>query len=331
MSQHDFEVTGIGNAIVDVIAHADDQFLIDNQLQKGAMNLIDADRADHLYAKMGSAIQMSGGSAGNTMAGFAQLGGRAAYIGKVRDDALGSAFRQGLAEVGVQFRSRPAADGLSTARSLILVTPDAQRTMNTYLGACVELGPEDIDVDLIKASKIIYLEGYLWDPPKAKEAFLKAAAVAHDAGRQVALSLSDSFCVVRHRDSFRALVRDHVDILFANESEILALFETDSLTAALDAVGGHCDIAVVTSGAEGAIVVSGDERQRVAAEPVTRLVDTTGAGDLFAAGFLFGHSRGRSRADCARIGAIAAAEIIGHYGARPEADLAALVKQRMGN
>ncbi|HYD32526.1 MAG TPA: adenosine kinase [Azospirillaceae bacterium] len=328
MQRAEFDVTGIGNAIVDVIAHADDAFVTDNGIDKGAMNLIDAERAESLYAKMGPGIEMSGGSAGNTMAGIASLGGKGAYIGKVRDDQLGGVFRHDIRAIGVRFDTAAATDGPPTARCLILVTPDAQRSMNTYLGACVELGPEDVDTDLIEASQVTYLEGYLWDPPRAKEAFVKAAWTAHKVGRKVSLSLSDAFCVDRHRESFQDLVKSHVDILFANESEILSLYEVTTFRQAVELVKGHCEIAVLTRSEKGAVVVAGDQFIEVPAQPIDKLVDTTGAGDLFAAGFLHGYTQGKSHADSARIGAIAAAEIISHIGARPEVTLADLVKAR---
>jgi sugar/nucleoside kinase (ribokinase family) len=270
---------------------------------------------------------MSGGSVANSMAGIASLGGKAGYIGKVRRDQLGEVFQHDIRAAGVEFTTRAAEQGPATARCLILVTPDGQRTMNTYLGACVDLGPEDIDEGLIGRSKVLYLEGYLWDPPRAKEAMLRAANVAHAAGRKVALSLSDSFCIGRHRAEFKRLIDDHVDILFANEAELLSLTEQSDYDAAVKAIRGHCEHAVLTRGPRGALVVA-DELYEVDAEPVERVVDTTGAGDLFAAGFLHGYTQGRSPADCARLGALCAAEVIGHYGARPEASLRELAASR---
>jgi sugar/nucleoside kinase (ribokinase family) len=278
---------------------------------------------------MGPGAEVSGGSAANTMAGIAALGGRGAFIGKVRNDQLGGIFRHDIRAAGVAFETAAATEGPPTARSLILVTPDAQRTMNTFLGAAVELSPDDLDVKAIESAQVTYMEGYLWDPPAAKQAFLAAAKLAHGAGRKVSLTLSDPFCVERHRDSFLDLVRGHVDVLFANEVEIRALYQTDSFDAALQKVRGHCAIAVLTRSAKGAVVLSGDETHVIDAEPIAKLVDTTGAGDLYAAGFLAGLTRGETLYDCGRMGAIAAAEVISHIGARPEADLAALVRQRL--
>jgi sugar/nucleoside kinase (ribokinase family) len=321
------DVVGIGNAIVDVIAHADERFLAQEALSKGAMTLIDADRAEALYQKMGPAIESSGGSAGNTMAGIASLGGTGGYIGKVRDDLLGEVFRHDITAIGVRFDTPAAAVGPGTARCLIMVTPDGQRTMATYLGACAELGPEDIASELIEAARITYLEGYLFDPPRAQQAFGAAAAIAHRAGRQVALSLSDPFCVGRHRAAFRELVMGEVDILFANEAEICALCETDDFDAAAAAVRGHVAVAALTRSAHGSVVLAGAETYRVAAAPVARVVDTTGAGDLYAAGFLYGLTRGLPLAICGALGSLCAAEIISHVGARPEVALAGLARQ----
>lgn len=330
MAEAQFDVVGIGNAIVDVIARADDAFLAANGLHKGTMTLIDAERADALYARMGPGREISGGSCANTMAGIAALGGRAAYVGKVRDDQLGQVFRHDIAAAGVSFRTAPARDGPPTARCLILVTPDAQRTMNTYLGACVNLGPEDVDAKQIAAAAVTYLEGYLWDRPRAKEAFVHAARMAHAAGRRVALTLSDPFCVDRHRDSFQSLVRDHIDILFANEAEITSLYHAPDFDSALQQVRGHCEIAVLTRGPKGSVIVSGDEVHVIDAAPVTAVVDTTGAGDLYAAGFLHALSRGEPLARCGKVASLAAAEAISHYGARPEADLRRLVREELG-
>jgi len=322
------DVVGIGNAIVDVISHAEDKFLERNGLVKGSMTLIDEARAGELYDRMGPAIEISGGSAANTIAGVASLGGKGAYIGKVCDDQLGDVFAHDLRALGVAFETKAITGSPSTARSLILVTPDAQRTMNTYLGACVELGPDDIDEATIRGAKVTYLEGYLWDKPTAKEAFLKAARIAHDGGRKVSLTLSDSFCVERHRASFRDLIDGHVDILFANEHEIMALYEVDTLEAAIEAVRGACEIVAITRSAWGSVVLSGPDAFEVAAERVGKVVDTTGAGDLYAAGFLYGLTSGRPLAECGRIGSIAAAEVISHYGARPETPLDRLVAER---
>ncbi len=324
-----FDVIGIGNAIVDVLAHADDTFLAAQGLSKGTMTLIDAGVADALYDKMAPAVECSGGSAANTIAGLASLGGRGAFIGKVSDDQLGAIFRHDIRALGISFDTPPAVGGPSTARCLVFVTPDAQRTLQTYLGACVELGPPDIDAGQIAAAKITYLEGYLWDPPAAKEAFVKAARIAHEAGRRVALSLSDPFCVDRHRDDFTDLVEHHVDILFANEHEIVSLYRVDRFDDALQAVRGRCDIAALTRSEKGSVVVSGDEIHVVDAEPA-RAVDTTGAGDAYAAGFLYGLTRGLPLAQAARIGGLAAAEVISHFGARPETPLRELLAAELG-
>jgi len=325
-----FDVVGIGNAIVDVLAHSTDAFLARHSLPKGGMTLIDAHQAQRLYAEMGPGVECSGGSAANTMAGLASLGSRAAYIGKVHDDELGRVFRHDLTAAGVYFATPPMRKGPTTARCLILVTPDAQRTMQTYLGACTQLGPEDIDADLIAQSKVTYLEGYLFDPPAAKEAFTKAATLAHKAGRKVALSLSDGFCVNRHRAEFLDLVKNHVDILFANENEIGSLYQTVEFDDALQAMRGHCEIAALTRSEKGSVVLAGDEVHIIDAEADVAVVDTTGAGDLYAAGFLHGLATGRSLADCARLGGICAAEVIGHVGARPGQPLDRLIAEKMG-
>jgi sugar/nucleoside kinase (ribokinase family) len=319
------DVVGIGNAIVDVLANADDALLARHGLAKGAMTLVDASRAEALYAVMGGAVEVSGGSAANTIAGLASLGARGGFIGKIGNDDLGAIFRHDIRANKVVFETPGAKSATPTARCLIFVTPDAQRTMNTYLGACIELGPEDVDDHLIAGAKVTYLEGYLWDPPAAKAAFLKAASIAHDAGRKVALSLSDAFCVDRHRAEFRELVHDHVDILFANEAEICSLWQVEGFDQALQATRGHCEIAALTRSARGSVILAGEEVHVVDAEPTARLVDTTGAGDLYAAGFLYGYTDGRAPYDCARIGAIAAGEAISHFGARPETTLSELL------
>jgi sugar/nucleoside kinase (ribokinase family) len=330
MSQARQDVVGIGNAIVDVIAHAEDWFLAAQSMAKGAMTLIEAERAEALYARMGPGVEMSGGSAANSMAGLASLGGRAAFIGKVRDDQLGAIFAHDIRAAGVTFRTPPAKAGPQTARCLIFVTPDAQRTMNTYLGASVELGPEDVEEELIAAAQVTYLEGYLWDKPRAKEAFRKAARIAHEAGAKVALTLSDPFCVERHRAEFQELVKGPVDILFANDAEIRALWQVGDFDAALAATKGQVGTAALTRSERGSVVLTGERIDRVPAEPVERVVDTTGAGDLYAAGFLYGLTNGRPPAEAARIGAIAAAEVVSHVGARPERPLKALVAERLG-
>ncbi len=318
MTALSLDVLGIGDAIVDVLAQADDAFIRDNGLVKGTMALVDAAQAEALYGKMRPGLEMSGGSVANSIAGIASLGGKGAYIGKVKNDQLGQVFAHDLRALGVHFETPPLTDGPPTARCLINVTPDAQRTMNTFLGACVELGPEDVDEKLVRAAKVTYLEGYLFDPPRAKVAFRQAAQIAHAAGRKVSLSLSDPFCVDRHRADFRDLVEHHVDILFANESEICSLYETDDFNHAARAVKGHCEIAVLTKSADGSVIVSAEGHVMVAAAPVERVVDTTGAGDLYASGFLFGFTHGRDLATCGRLGSLCAAEIISHFGARPE-------------
>ena len=319
------DVLGIGNAIVDVLSPTDDATIARHELPKGTMTLIDADRAEALYGQMGPAVEVSGGSCANTVAGIASLGGRSAYIGRVRDDELGRIFTHDIRAAGVQYDTPPAGDGPGTARCLIMVTPDAQRTMSTYLGASVELGPEDVDPALVASADVTYLEGYLWDPPRAKEAFRIAIAAAHAAGRRVSFTLSDPFCVERHRDEFRTLVDGEVDVLFANQHEIEALYEASDLDAAVAAVRGRCEIAVITRSEHGSLVVTAEEVHEVPAAPVERVIDTTGAGDLFAAGFLFGLTRGRPLGECAHIGGLAAAEVISHYGARPEVRLAELL------
>jgi sugar/nucleoside kinase (ribokinase family) len=322
------DVVGVGNAIVDVLAQADDGLLDELGLDKGAMTLIDAERADVLYDRMASAIEVSGGSAANTLTGIASFGGRGAYIGKVRDDQLGAVFSHDIRAAGIDYRSRPVDEGAPTARCLIFVTPDAQRTMQTYLGVSVELGPDDIDPEAIGAAQITYLEGYLFDKEPAKKAFVKAAELAHAAGRKVALSLSDPFCVDRHRGAFRHLVSGHVDVLFANEVEIVSLFEAGSFDDAVGAIRGHCEIAALTRGAEGSLIVTAGEVVEIAAEPVERVVDTTGAGDLFAAGVLYGLTQGFELGTCGHLGSVAAGEVIGHYGARPQSPLSDLAKRQ---
>jgi sugar/nucleoside kinase (ribokinase family) len=293
------------------------------------MTLIDATRGEALYAAMPPGIEVSGGSAGNTAAGLAALGARAGYIGKVRDDELGRVFRHDITAQGVRFDTAPAADGPPTARCLVLVTPDAQRSMNTYLGACVNLTPNDVDPAMIADAAVIYLEGYLWDPEQAKKAFLKAAAIAHDSGGKVALSLSDPFCVGRHRAEFQELVRHHVDILFANEDEIVSLYEVERFDDALQKVRFEVETAALTRSARGSVVLHRDEVHVLDAEKPDRVIDTTGAGDLYAAGFLHGYTAGRDAVTCGRLGGLCAAEIIAHIGARPEADLKTLVAERL--
>lgn len=329
MGQADLDVVCIGNAIVDVLVRANDATIERLGLDKGIMTLIDAERADDLYGQMGPAIEASGGSASNTAAGIASLGARAAYVGKVRNDQLGGIFSHDIRASGVLFDTPAATDGPPTARCLIFITPDAQRTMNTYLGACVNLGPGDIDPDLIGAAEVTYMEGYLWDRPEAKAAFLKAADIAHGAGRQVSLTLSDPFCVERHRDSFRELVSGHIDILFANEQEIMSLYQVAKFDAAVQQVRADCAVAALTRSEHGSVIVAGDAVHVIGAEPVAHVADTTGAGDQYAAGFLHGLTNGHDLAAAGRIGSIAAAEVIDHVGPRPQVRLADLVREAL--
>jgi sugar/nucleoside kinase (ribokinase family) len=319
-----YDILGIGNAIVDVASRAEDVFLSRHDMHKGAMILIDAPTADAIYAAMPPGLESSGGSAANTCAVAAGLGSRVAYIGKVADDQLGGVFRHDINVAGVHFPTEPLKNGAPTARCLILVTPDGQRTMNTFLGACVTLGEDDVDPALVAAAAVPYLEGYLFDPPAAQAAFRKAASAAHAAGRRVALSLSDAFCVNRHRAAFLDLVANHVDILFANETEITALYERNTFEEAAEAARKDVALAALTRGDAGSLILQGTQTVTVAAEP-TRLVDTTGAGDAYAAGFLAGLTSGKSLDLCGRMGSIAASEIISHYGARPETDLRKLM------
>jgi adenosine kinase len=322
-----YDVLGIGNAIVDVIARAEEDFLLKQGMRKGTMALIDEPRAEAIYDAMGPAVEMSGGSAANTIVGLASLGARAAFVGKVKDDGLGRAFSHDIRAAGVAFSTAPASAGPSTGRCYVLVTPDGERTMNTYLGAAQDLHPADIDAGAIAASAITYLEGYLWDPKHAKEAFLKAAKIAHEAERKVALTLSDAFCVDRWRDEFLQLMRSRtVDLIFANEAELHSLYQTSNFDAAVKALRADIDVAVVTRSEKGCLVISPDGNEAVAAFPVERVVDTTGAGDLFAAGFLSGLARGADDRTCGRLGAMAAAEVIQHLGARPETSLKDLAR-----
>ncbi|MBV8790773.1 MAG: adenosine kinase [Pseudolabrys sp.] len=320
-----YDVVGIGNAIVDVIARAEDDFLVAHGMHKGAMTLIDETRAQAIYNAMGPAAEVSGGSAANTIVGCASLGARAAFIGKVKDDKLGKSFAHDIRAANVAFDTKPAADGPATARSFIIVTPDGERTMNTFLGAAQNLYSSDIAENTIKDAAITYLEGYLWDPPHAKEAFLKAAKIAHGAGRKVALTLSDAFCVDRYRDEFRNLVKNStVDILFANERELHSLYQTADFATAVKSLRADAKLAVVTRSEKGCVVVSKHATEEVPAAPIAKVVDATGAGDLFAAGFLVGHSRGKDLRTSAQLGALAAAEVIQHVGARPAVSLKAL-------
>ncbi|MCH8183426.1 MAG: adenosine kinase, partial [Proteobacteria bacterium] len=292
MAEAHLDVVTIGNAIVDILSHADGDFLIKHDLPKGSMNLVDAERSARLYDAMGPGVEMSGGSAANTAVGVASLGGSGAFIGKVHADALGEVFAHDIRAAGIDFETPQSLDGPPTARCLVFVAPDAQRTMATYLGACVELGPDDIAPDVVAGAQVTYLEGYLWDPPRAKEAFRRAIKVAHEAGRKTALTLSDSFCVDRYREEFLALLDHDIDILFANEDELKSLYQVDDFDEALQRVRGHCEIAALTRGVLGSVVLRGDEVHVVDAEVPDKLIDTTGAGDLYAAGFLFGLTHG---------------------------------------
>ncbi|MBA3287155.1 MAG: adenosine kinase [Acidimicrobiia bacterium] len=321
-----FDVVGIGNALVDVIAHATDAFLDAQGLVKGSMELIETERAVELYRALGSAVEMSGGSAANTLCGVASFGGRAAYIGKVGRDELGAVFGHDLHAVGVAFRPGSPEGDTPTGRCVIVVTPDAQRTMNTYLGVSSLLGPDDLDEATIAAGAVLYMEGYLYDRPAAKEAFRHAAGVAHANGRRVSLTLSDSFCVDRHRADFAALVRDEVDVLFGNATELTSLYEVDTLDLAIDRVRHECELATITTGPAGSLVVTPDGVVDVPAADVPRVVDTTGAGDLYAAGFLYGLTQGRPLDECARLGAIGAGEVISHVGPRSLVPLRTLVR-----
>lgn len=320
-----FDVVGIGNALVDVIAHAPDGFLDTHDLVKGSMTLIETERAVELYEALDAAVEMSGGSAANTMCGIASFGGRAAYVGKVNGDDLGDVFGHDLRAVGVAFQHAGHDHGTPTGRCVIVVTPDAQRTMNTYLGVSSFLSVDDVDTDVIADAKVLYMEGYLYDRTDAKTAFRHASEVAHQHGRTVSLTLSDSFCVDRHRADFRALVKDSVDLLFGNDDELMALYELDTFEAALVALRDECEMAAVTRGPDGCVIITPDEVLEVPAVPVDRVIDTTGAGDLFAAGFLYGMTRGRELTECGHLGSLAAAEVIGHVGPRPLVELRTLL------
>ncbi|MEM8689463.1 MAG: adenosine kinase [Pseudomonadota bacterium] len=327
MSEPRHHVLGIGNAIVDVISRTTDEFLTRHNIAKGGMHLIDETQAEALYADTGPSIEISGGSAANTIVGVGSFGGSGAYVGKVKNDTLGKVFSHDIRAGGVTFETAMAEDGPSTARSLILVSPDGERTMNTYLGACVHLGPSDLDAALIASAQVTYLEGYLWDPEEAKQAFREAARIAREAGRKVSLTLSDPFCVERHRDGFMELVKGNVDILFANEAEIMSLYQVDDFDEAAVRVKQDCELAALTRSEKGCVVVSGDHTAHVPAVPVADVVDTTGAGDMFAAGFLFGYTEGKDLETCGKLGVLAASEIISHVGARPETPFADLARQ----
>jgi len=326
MSDPDFAVLGIGNALVDVITTVDDRFIAAHDFPRGATTMVDLDRAEAVYADLPPAQEISGGSCANTIAGLASFGASVAFIGRVRDDQLGKVYTHDLRSLGVHFDVAPATTGPATGRCLVMVTADAQRTQCTYLGASTFIGPEDVDTAVVAGAEVTYLEGYLWDQPSAKDAIRKAAAAARAAGSQVAFTLSDPFCVDRHRDEFRDLVADEIDVLFGNESEICSLYEVDDFDAAVQEVRRHCRVGALTRSEHGSVVIGGDEVHAIAAEPVDRLVDTTGAGDQYAAGFLYGLTHGQDLATCGRLGSMAAAEVISHYGARPAVSLAKLAE-----
>ncbi len=323
-----YDVCAIGNAIVDIIAECDENFLASHHIAKGVMTLVDEARADYLYSRIGPAIEMSGGSAANTVAVIATLGGTPAYIGKLRNDQLGAIFRHDLRALGVHFATPPMTDGPTSARCLILVTPDAQRSMSTYLGACVELTENDVDESILRQSKITYLEGYLFDKPSAQAAMIHAARLAHAAGRHTALTLSDPFCVDRHRKAFRSFVKNDVDIVFANEHELMSLYQTPSFEEAMAKAVTECPLVVGTRSESGSLIAHNKDLVKVAAEPVDKVLDTTGAGDSYAAGFLYGLTKGWELAACGRLGAVCAAEIITHYGPRPQRSLKDFVRQK---
>jgi len=323
------DVVGIGNAIVDVLVQTEDAFLQEHSLQKGGMALIDEAQAEVLYQASGPGQETSGGSVANTMVGIAQLGGRTGFIGRVRNDQLGKIFSHDIRAVGARFETPAATSGATTARCLIYVTPDAERTMCTFLGASTQLEPEDLDLSMVKQTKVLYLEGYLWDSPAAKRAFIAGAEACRAAGGQVALSLSDGFCVDRHRDSFLELVNGHVDVLFANEAEIKSLYETDNFDIALEKVRGCCEVTAITRSSEGSVVLSGDQRWDIGIFSLGDLVDTTGAGDLYAGGFLHAYTQGESLERCGELGALCAGQIVTQLGARSQVCLKELMGQHL--
>jgi sugar/nucleoside kinase (ribokinase family) len=330
VSDADFDVLGIGNALVDVITSVDDAFVDAHDFPRGATTMVALDRAEAVYADLPPAQETSGGSCANTIAGLASFRAAVAFIGRVRDDQLGKVYTHDLRSLGVHFDVAPATDGPATGRCLVMVTPDAHRTQCTYLGASSVIGPEDVDADIVARARVTYLEGYLWDQPSAKDAIRKAATAARGAGRQVAFTLSDPFCVDRHREEFRALVADEIDVLFGNEAEIRSLYEVDDFDAALQRVREHCRVGALTRSEQGSVVIAGDEVHVIDADPVDRLVDTTGAGDQYAAGFLYGLTHGHDLATCGRLGSVAAAEVISHFGARPAVSLAQLGARVVG-
>ena len=329
-TQPNHDVIAVGNALVDVLSNETVELLGLLDLDKGTMTMVDRDLSDSIYAALSPGVESSGGSAANTVAGVASFGGRAAFVGRVGDDQFGQVFAHDLAALGIAFDgARAKADG-PTGRCLVIVTPDADRTLCTYLGVASELSPDDLPVDLIDDARFTYLEGYLWDQPTAKDAFRAAAARAHQAGRKVALSLSDPFCVDRHRVDFLDLISGNVDLLFANDDELRSLYEVDDFDTAIQKVRNHCEIAAVTRGAQGSVIVTGDDLHEVAAHPVDAVVDTTGAGDLYAAGFLFALARGYDPITAGKLGGLAASEVISHMGARPEVSLADLAASVLG-
>ncbi len=324
------DVVALGHPLVDVLTHETDDVVARSGVERGAMTMVDAARSDEIYAQLGPAQETSGGSAANTAVGVASFGGTAAFIGRIADDAFGKVFAHDLRAAGVGFDVAPATDGSPTGRCLVIVAADAERTMCTYLGAGAEIDVEDVDADRIAGAAVTYLEGYLWDGPEAKDAIRRAATLAQAAGRRVAFTLSDPFCVERHRDEFRALVASSIDVLFANEDEITMLYQVDAFDDAARLVAEDCEIAVLTRGAKGSVMVSGSKRHEIAAVPIERLVDTTGAGDWYAAGFLYGLTHGHDLETCGNLGALGAAEVISHLGARPEAPLAERARRLLG-
>lgn len=332
MTKTQYGLVTIGNALVDVLSPSSEEFIAAQSekhgMIRGAMNLIDADRALDLYDSMGPATEMSGGSAGNTMACYASFGGKGAYIGKVGKDQLGEVFRHDLKAMGVTHTTPSAQTDIATGRCMILITPDGERTMNTFLGAATELYPDDIEAHVIESAQVTYLEGYLFDKKPAMEAYFRASAIAHNAGRKVSLTLSDSFCVARHRDAFRELVENHVDILFANEEEIKSLYQVTDVNDVIPVLKDKCEIAAITCSEKGSIIIRGDSVTEIKAAPVSKVVDTTGAGDAYAAGFLFGYTEGMSMAQCGQLGSIAAAEVISHIGPRPLTQLSTLIPKK---
>lgn len=319
------DLVAVGNAIVDILGQVNDLFIEEQGMRKGAMNLIDAKRASDLYHIMPASIESSGGSASNTIAGFASFGGTSGFIGKVADDQLGKIFTHDLTSLGVTYNTKPLASDLPTAMSFIMITPDGERTMNTYLGATTQLFESDIDEELIRSADITYLEGYLFDSYQTRTAFEISSTIAHNSDGKVAFTLSDLFCVENFKEQFKDLMKDHIDILFGNEQEMMSLFETDSLETALAAAKPYCDVIAITRGKEGSIILNGGSAIDVPVAPVNKVIDTTGAGDLYAAGFLYGVSKKKPLAECGRLGALAAAEVISHIGPRPQTDLSELV------